>query len=67
MKTKHKTHKATAKRFKLTKNGKLMHNSQGDNAHLKVNKSYHQKARQNGKGALKNPTETKTLTKLLNK
>jgi hypothetical protein len=44
-----------------------MHNSQGDNAHLKVNKSYGQKARQNGKSALKNSNEVKTLTKLLNK
>lgn len=65
MKMKIKTHKATAKRFRLTKNGKLMHGSQGDNAHLKVNKNYHQKARKNGNSMLGNKNEVKRLSKLL--
>lgn len=60
-----KTHKATAKRFKLTKKGKLMHGSQGDNSHLKVNKDRHQKSRKNGMNALGNKAETKKLTSLL--
>lgn len=60
-----KTHKATAKRFKLTKNGKLMHGSQGDNSHLKVNKNRHQKSRKNGMNALGNKAETKRLSNLL--
>lgn len=65
MKNKQKTHKATAKRFKLTKKGKLMHNRQGDNAHLKANKTSQQKARQNGKRALGSKTESKKIISLL--
>jgi len=60
-----KTHKATAKRFKLTKKGKLLHKSQGDNTHLKVNKNYHQKTRKNAKSALSNKNEAKKLTRLI--
>ena len=60
-----KTHKATAKRFRITKNGKLMHGSQGDNSHLKVNKSRHQKSRKNGVSALGNKAETKKLISLM--
>lgn len=65
MKNKQKTHKATVKRFKLTKKGKLMHNRQGDNAHLKANKSAQQKARQNGKRSLGSKTESKKIISLL--
>ena len=60
-----KTHKATAKRFKLTKSGKLLHKRQGDNSHLKVNKSYHQKVRKNNRAALGNKSETKKLINLM--
>ncbi len=63
---KHKTHKATAKRFKVTGSGKLIHKTQGDNAHLKVNKNYHQKARKNSSEALGNKSETKKLKQLMN-
>lgn len=65
MKNKQKTHKATAKRFKLTKKGKLMHNRQGDNAHLKANKSSKQKARQKGKDSLGSKRESNKIKKLL--
>lgn len=65
MKNKQKTHKATAKRFKLTKNNKLMHNKQGDNAHLKANKSSNQKARKKGKTSLSSSGESKKIKKLL--
>lgn len=64
-KTMNKTHKATAKRFKLTKKGKLMHGTQGDNSHLKVNKNRHQKSRKNGENGLINKAEVKKLTGLM--
>lgn len=60
-----KTHKATAKRFRVTKKGKLMHGSQGDNSHLKVNKDRHQKSRKNGMNSLGNKAETKKLINLM--
>jgi len=63
---KNKTHKATVKRFKLTKSGKLMHQKQGNNTHLKVHKNTHQKARKNGNEALGNKSETKKLKQLMN-
>jgi ribosomal protein L35 len=67
MKQKAKTHKATAKRFKLSGSGSLRHNKQGDNAHLKTNKSKAQKLRQKGKKALASKTEANKLIKLMNK
>lgn len=66
MKNKKKTHQATKKRFKLTKTGKLMHNRQGDNAHLKIKKSRVQKARLKGKSALKKGDEAKKIKSLMN-
>lgn len=60
-----KTHKATAKRFKLTKKGKLMHKQQGDNSHLKVNKDRHQKSRKNSMDSLGANNEVKRLVKLM--
>jgi len=66
MKNKIKTHKATAKRFKLTGKKKLRHNKQGDNAHLKANKNRNQKARQKGKTILTGG-ERKKIIKLLGK
>lgn len=65
MKNKQKTHKATTKRFKLTKKGKLMHNRQGDNAHLKANKTSKQKARQKGRTNLGSKNESKKIISLL--
>lgn len=65
MKNKQKTHKATVKRFKLTKNKKLMHNKQGDNAHLKANKSNRQKARKKGKTSLTSSGESNKIKKLM--
>jgi len=64
-KVKNKTHKATAKRFKITGTGKLMHNRQGDNSHLKVNKSGRQLRRQEGKSVLKSKRETNKLKRML--
>ena len=66
MKNKIKTHKATAKRFKVTKNKKVRHNKQGDNAHLKTNKNRGQKARKKGKTSLKNKKEVKKIISLIN-
>ena len=65
MKNKQKTHKATAKRFKVTRKGKVMHNHQGDNANLKANKSSKQKVRQNGVGILSSKKESKKIISLL--
>jgi ribosomal protein L35 len=64
---KQKTHKATSKRFRVTAGGKLMHNSQGDNSHLKANKDRGQKARKKGQHVLGNTAETAKIIKLLGK
>jgi ribosomal protein L35 len=64
---KQKTHKATSKRFKKTANGKLLHYTQGDNSHLKVNKNRAEKARKKGAHALTNKTQIKMINKLLGK
>jgi len=60
-----KTHKATAKRFKKTATGKLRHNRQRDNAHLKTNKDRGQKARQNKQPALASRKESKKINVLM--
>ena len=65
MKNKKKTHKASAKRFKLTKTGKLKHNRQGDNAHLKANKTSLQKSRKKGVKFLGSKAESKKIIKLI--
>ncbi len=65
MKTKQKTHKATAKRFKITPSGKVRHYSQGDNSHLKANKNRGQKARKKGIQTLSNNGDIKKLVKLI--
>ena len=44
-KLKSKTHKATVKRFKMTKGGKLMHKRQGNNNHYMTKKSGGRKLR----------------------
>lgn len=62
-----KTHKATQKRFKLTAGGKLMHNSQGDNAHLKANKDRGEKARKKGHHELGITGEKLKIIKLMAK
>lgn len=60
-----KTHKATAKRFKKTAKGKLRHNRQRDNAHLKTNKDRGQKSRQNKQPALNSNAESKKIRILM--
>ena len=67
MKIKQKTHKATSKRFRLTGSGKIMHNSQGDNSHLKANKDRGIKARKKGAHMLENTQDVKNIIKLLAK
>lgn len=64
-KVKHKTHKATAKRFKITGSGKVSHFRQNDNAHLKTNKTNRLLARQEGKAYLGSKTESKKIKRLL--
>lgn len=66
MKNKQKTHKASKKRFKVTKTGILMHNRQKDNAHLKTGKTRNQKARKKGRAGLTNKTEISTIKQLIN-
>ncbi len=60
-----KTHKATKKRFRVTTNNKVMHNRQGDNGHLRSKKSYHQKARLDGKEQLGSTNQARKIIKLL--
>lgn len=64
-KVKNRTHKATAKRFKITAKGKLKHSKQRDNAHLKVNKTKRTLNRQEGKGILVSKQETNKLKRLI--
>ena len=60
-----KTHKATAKRFKTTASGKLVHKRQYDNDHLKVNKSNRTKNRQNKRAELGSNKQANKLKKLM--
>ncbi len=62
-----KTHKATQKRFKLTGTGKIMHNSQGDNSHLKANKNRAQKNRKKGANELTSKGDSTKIIKLMAK
>jgi ribosomal protein L35 len=64
---KKKTHKATAKRFKLTGSKKIRHLKQGNNTHLKANKNHAQKTRKKGKSFLKSRGEKSKILKLLGK
>lgn len=66
-KNKLKTHQASKKRFKVTRNNKVRHNKQGDNAHLKANKSRDQKANSKGKKSLKSNAQAKKIIKLMGK
>lgn len=65
MKNKKKTHKASAKRFKVTKKGMLLHNRQKDNAHLKTGKTTKQKSRIKGLDNLKSNVEIKKIKELI--
>lgn len=47
MAKKGKTHKASAKRFKKTASGQLVHKKQMDNTHLKAHKTNRTRNRQN--------------------
>ncbi|MBD3280611.1 50S ribosomal protein L35 [Candidatus Dojkabacteria bacterium] len=62
-----KTHKATAKRFKLTAKGKLVHKKQYDNDHLKAHKSNRTKRRQSKSGQISSNKQAKQIKKLMNK
>ena len=64
-KVKNRTHKATKKRFKITGSGKLKHFHQGDNAHLKSNKSRKVLNRQEGTSTLKLKKEVRKLKSFL--
>jgi ribosomal protein L35 len=66
MKNKQKTHKASKKRFKVTKSGILLHNKQKDNAHLKTGKTRNQKSRRKGQSGLTNKAEINTIRQLIN-
>ncbi len=60
-----KTHQATAKRFKKTATGKLVHKKQMDNAHYKANKSNKTKNRQTKRGKLGSKAQAKKLKQLM--
>lgn len=60
-----KTHKATAKRFKITASGKVVHKKQMDNAHLKANKSSKTKNRQKKGGMIGSKTQAKKIKQLM--
>ncbi len=60
-----KTHKATAKRFKATASGKIVHKKQMDNAHLKANKSNRTKNRQKRGGTIGSKTQAKKIKQLM--
>jgi len=64
-KVKHKTHKASAKRFKLTATGKVTHFHTNDNSHMKVKKSTRTLRRQEGQSALGSKNEAKKIKRLL--
>ena len=66
MATKAKTNKAAKKRFRITKNGKVIHRSQGDNSHLKAGKSSAQKARRKQLKQLSSKTQARKLRSLIN-
>jgi len=59
-----KTHKAAAKRFKVTKSGKVKYRRQGRN-HILTNKSRKRK-RQNRRPAYLNSTDAKRVKQILN-
>ena len=65
-KNKIKTHKATAKRFKVSGSGKVRHQKQGNNDHLKIKKSSSRKARLRGSDSLSNKTEKTKVLRLIN-
>jgi len=67
MAKKGKTHKATVKRFKITATGKLLHKRQGDNHHLKAQKSNRTKNRQTKRGIIGSKNQAKKLIKLMSK
>lgn len=61
-KQKHKTHKASVKRFKVTGSGQLMHLPQGGgNGHSRNYKNRRQKAAAKGTNALQSNKQTKTI------
>lgn len=64
-KIKAKTHKSTAKRFKLTATGKLKHRSQGDNGHAKGFQARREKRNARKSHVLASSKEARKLSRLL--
>ncbi len=58
---KRKTHKATVKRFKMSKSGKMLHKRQGNNNHYMTKKSGGRKLRIEGNVALSSKKESKKI------
>jgi ribosomal protein L35 len=66
MKNKQKTKKIAVKRFKVTKNGKLMHRASGMR-HIRRNKTKSRQRRQDRMKALTQPKQIRLVKTLLNK
>lgn len=65
MATKGKTHKASAKRFKKTASGLLIHKKQMDNTHLKAHKTNRSINRQNKSSMLDSKRQIKKIKALI--
>lgn len=66
MANKGKSHKSTAKRFKLTKGGKVVHQKQGNNNHYMTKMSVQQKRRVEGLAVISSRKQAKKLIQLGN-
>lgn len=64
-KIKAKTHKSTAKRFKITASGKVKHRAQGDNGHAKGFQSRREKRNARQAHVLASGTESRKISRLL--
>lgn len=64
-KIKAKTHKATVKRFKVTRTGKVLHRTQGDNGHGKNYENRRQKKAHKAEGQLSSGKESRKVKRLL--
>jgi ribosomal protein L35 len=63
---KKKTHKATAKRFKISASGKLSHKRQGNNNHYMTKKKSGRKLRVEQEGTVDSKKETRKLIRIGN-
>ncbi len=64
-KVKAKTHKSSAKRFKISATGKLKHRAQGDNGHAKGFQSRKEKSGARKDHYLASAKETRKIKRLL--